>query len=137
MGNRKNYSIKLWDNSYWKAILDGIEFWVSKIIYKGLRIKEHRIWGWGLIFTSKSLCVLRCTIASNEFSSDLETHKRQIYPIRGWKKVPPKVNFFSFLPVPYPLYFRFNRSNGFSKSSKPLNLKYFDKRNLRKYKRSS
>ena len=137
MVNRKNYCRKLWDNSYWKAMIDVIEFWVSKIIYKGPRIKEHRIWGWGLICASKSLRVLRCTIVSNEFSSDLETHERQDYPIRGWKKVPHlKWTFSPFYLYP-TLFFRFYRSNGFSKSSKPLNLKYFDKRNLRKYKHSS
>ena len=76
MWNHKNYSRKFWDNfkckcDQGKAILDGIEFWVSKIIYKDICIKVHGFWGWGFLSTSMSLSILRCAIAANAFSSNL------------------------------------------------------------------
>ena len=61
-----------------KAILDAIEFRVSKMIYKEICIKEHGLWGWDLVYTSMLLNIVRCTIASNAFSSDLETIKSKI-----------------------------------------------------------
>ena len=63
------------ENFQGKVILDGTEFRVSKIIYNDICIKEHGLWGWGLICKSMSLNILRCTIAANAFSSYLETHK--------------------------------------------------------------
>ena len=46
MWNHSNYSSKFPDNSKYKcdqrkAILDGIEFWVSKMVYKDVCIKVH------------------------------------------------------------------------------------------------
>ena len=79
---------KFWDNSkckfdQGKAILDGIEFRVSKIIYKDICIKVHGLWGWGLLCASMSLSILRCAIAANAFSSDLKTHKSQTFPMNS------------------------------------------------------
>ena len=67
-----------------KAILDGVEFRVSKIIYKDICIKEHGLWGWGLVCKSMSLSILRDKTAENALSSDLETRKSQNFPIQGW-----------------------------------------------------
>ena len=110
MWSHNNYSRKFWDNSkckcdQGKAILDGIELWVSKIIYKDICIKEHGLWGCGLVRTSISLSILRSTIVANAFSSNLETHKSQIFPMIPPRRVPklitsPKVTIF-FPPVPY------------------------------------
>ena len=66
-----------------KANLDGIEFRVNKIMCKEVCIKEYRLWGWGLVCALMSLSILRCTIAANAFSSDLETHKSHNFPIQG------------------------------------------------------
>ena len=65
-----------------KANLDGIEFWVSKIIYKDICIKEHGLWGWDLVCAPMSINILKYTIAANAFSSDLETNKSQSFPIQ-------------------------------------------------------
>ena len=165
MWNHNNYSRKFWDNSKCKcdqrkAILDGIELWFSKIIYKDICMKEHGLWGWGLVRKSISLSILRSTIVSNAFSSDLETHKSQIFPMiasRGVAKVStsPKLPLpfdqfpstsalqFQFRSVPemwpfsYFILENFHTSNGLVQSSNLQNLKYFEKRNLRKYKSSS
>ena len=165
MWNHNNYSKKFWDNSQCKCdqrkvILDGIELWVSKIIYKDICIKEHGLWDCGLVRSSISLNILRSTIVANAFSSDLETHKSQIFPMiapRGVAKLSnsPKLPLpldhfpstsalqFQFRSVPemWPLnYFvleKFASSNGLVQSSNPKNLKYFKRRNLRKYKPSS
>ena len=110
MWNPNNYSRKFWDNSkckcdQGKAILDGIEFRVSKIIYKDICIKVHGLWGWGFVCLSVSLSILRSAIVANAFSSALKTHKSKIFPLtapRGVAKIStsPKVNIFS-PPVPY------------------------------------
>ena len=112
MWNHNNYSRKFWDNSkgkcdQGKAILDGMKFPVSKIIYKDICIKVHRLWGRGFVYPSVSLSILRSTIAAKAFSSDLKTHKSQIFPItapRGVAKLStsPKVTIF---PPPVPYYF--------------------------------
>ena len=157
MWNHNNYSRKFWDNSkckcdQGKAILDGIEFRVSKIIYKDICIKVHGYWGWSLVCASVSLSILKCPIVANEFSCNLKTHKTcpMIAPW-GVSKLgtSPKVTVF---PPPVPYYIRpvlerwplshfvlenFDSSNGFVKSSNPQNLKYFERRNLIKYKPSS
>ena len=111
MWNHNNYSRKFWDNSkckcdQGKAILDGIEFRVSKI-HKGkdIFIKVHGMWGWGFLCASMSLSILRCTIAANAFSSALKTYKSQTFPMiapRGVAKLStsPKVTIFPPL-VPY------------------------------------
>ena len=49
--NHNSYSGKFWDNSkckcdQGKATLDGMDFRVSKIIYKDICIKVNRLWGW-------------------------------------------------------------------------------------------
>ena len=103
MWNHNNYSRKFWDNSkgkcdQGKAILDGMKFPVSKIIYKDICIKVHRLWGRGFVYPSVSLSILRSTIAAKAFSSDLKTHKSQVFPItapRGVAKLStsPKVPF--------------------------------------------
>ena len=112
MWNRNNYSRKFWVNSkckcdQGKAILDGIEFRVSKIIHKDICIKVHELCGWGLLCASMSFSILRCTIATNAFSSDLKTHKSQTFLMivpRGIAKLStsPKVTIF---PPPVPYYF--------------------------------
>ena len=112
MWSHNNYNRKFWDNYMWKcdqgkAILDGKELWVSKIIYKDICIKEHGNWGCGLIRTSISLSILRLTIVANVFSSDLETHKSQIFPMiapRGVAKLSTSPKVTIFLP-PVPYYF--------------------------------
>ena len=111
MWNHNNYSRKYWDNSkckcdQGKAILDGIEFRVSKTIYKDIYIKLHGLWGWAFECASVSLIVLSCTIAANAFSSNLETHATPNFPMitpRGVAKLStsPKVTIFP-PPVPYP-----------------------------------
>ena len=110
MWSHNNYNRKFWDNYMWKcdqgkAILDGKELWVSKIIYKDICIKEHGIWGCGFVRTSISLSILRSTTVANAFSSDLETHKSQIFlMIAPWGvtklSTSPKVTIFG-LPVTY------------------------------------
>ena len=149
MWNHKNYSRKFWDNSnckcdQGKSILDGIEFRVSKIIYKDIYIKEHGVWDCGLVRTSMLLSILRSTIVANAFSSDLETHKSQYFPMiapRGVPKLstPTKVTIF---PPPVPYNFisgqclkgdcwttLFLRN---SIVSMDLQSPYFERRNLRK-----
>ena len=111
MWNHNNYSRKLWDNfkckcDQGKLVLDGIDFWVSKIIYKDICIKEYGLWGWALGYASVPFSILRSTIVTNAFSSDLETHKTQNFPMiapRGFAKLStsPKVTIFP-PPVPYP-----------------------------------
>ena len=105
-----NYSRKCWDNSkckcdQGKAILDGIELWVSKIIYKDICVKEHGLWDCGLVRSSISLNILRSTILANAFSSNLETHKSQNFPItapRGVAKLSTSTKVtISPSPVPY------------------------------------
>ena len=104
MWNHNNYSRKFWDNSkckcdHEKAILDGIEFRVSKIILKDICIKVHGLWGWGFVCPSVSLSILRSAIVANAFCSNLKTHKSQIFPMaapRGVAKISTstKVTFF-------------------------------------------
>ena len=103
---------KYWDNSNYKcdqrkAILDVIEFRVSKIIYKRYSHNRSWIWGWSFVCPSVSLIILRSTIVTNAFSSNLKTHKSQIFPIispRGVAKLStsPKVTIF---PPPVFYYF--------------------------------
>ena len=112
MWNCNSYSRKFWANStckydQGKAILDGIEFRIIKIIYKDICIKEHGLWGCGLVHTSMSLSILRSTIVANAFSSDLETHKGHIFSmIAPWRvaklSTSPKV---TILPSPVPCNF--------------------------------
>ena len=107
-----NYRRKFWDNSkckcdQGKAILDGIELRVSKIWYEDICIKVHGLWGWGFVCQSVSLSILRSVIFANAFSSDLKTHKSQIFPMiapRGVAKqsISGKVTIF---PLPVPYYF--------------------------------
>ena len=110
MWNHNNYSRKFYNNSKCKcdqgqAILDGIEFRVRKIVYKDIYIKVYGLWGWGLGCASVSLTILRSIIVANAFSSDLETHKSQNFPMvapRGVAKLStsPEVTIFP-PPVPY------------------------------------
>ena len=84
MWNHNNYSRNFWYNykckcDQGKAILDGIEFRVSKIIDKYICIKVHGLWGWGFLCASMSLSILKCTTAANAFSSDIKTHKIQTF----------------------------------------------------------
>ena len=112
MWNHNNYSRKFWDNSkckcdHEKAILDGIEFRVSKIILKDICIKVHGLWGWGFVCPSVSLNILRSAIVTNAFFSNLKTHKSQIFPMaspRGVAKrsTSTKVSIFR---APVPCYF--------------------------------
>ena len=88
-----------------KAILDGIEFRASKIIYKDICIKVHGLWGWGFVCPSVSRSILRSAIVANAFYSDLKTHKSQIFPTIAPRRVAklstsPKVTIFT-PPVPY------------------------------------
>ena len=81
--NHNNCSRKFWDNSNGKcdkgkAILDGIEFPVRKIIYKDICIKAFGLWGWGFVCPSVSLSTWRSAIVANAVLSDLKTHKSQI-----------------------------------------------------------
>ena len=111
MWNHNNYSSKFQDNSkckcdQGKAILDGIEFRVSKIIYKNIYIKVYGLWGWGLVCASVSLTILRSTIVANAFFSNLETHKNRVFPMvapQGVAKLSTSPEVIIFLPpVPYP-----------------------------------
>ena len=105
MWNHNNYSSKFQDNSkckcdQGKAILDGIEFRVSKIIYKDICRKVHRLWGWSLLCTLMSVSILRCTITANAFYSNLKMYKSQTFPMiapRGVAKLStsPKVTIFA------------------------------------------
>ena len=84
MWNHSIYIRKFWNNSKCKcgqakAILDGIEFRVGKIIYKDICIKVHGLWGCGFVCPSVSLSILRSAIAPNAFSSDLKTIKNEIF----------------------------------------------------------
>ena len=107
-----NYSRKFWDNSICKcdqgkAILDGVEFQVSKMWYEDICIKVHGHWGWGFVCQSVSLSILRSVIVANAFSSNLKTHKSQFFPMiapQGVAKqsTSPKVTIF---PLPVPYYF--------------------------------
>ena len=81
-----------------KVILNGIEFRVSKMIYKDI---------WGFVCPSVSLSILRSAIVAKAFSSDIKTHKSHIFPmvaLRGVAKlsISPKVTIFPPL-VPYYL----------------------------------
>ena len=89
-----------------KAILDEIEFRVSKIIYKFIYIKVYGLWSLGLVYASVSLTIFRSTIVANASFSDLETHKSQNFQMvapRGVAKLStsPVVIIFP-RPVPYP-----------------------------------
>ena len=64
-----------------KTILDGIEFRVSKIIYKDICLKADGLWGWGFVSPSVSLSTLRSAIAAKAFSSNLKTYISQIFPM--------------------------------------------------------
>ena len=110
MWNHNNYSRKFWDNSKCKcdqekAISDGIEFQVSKIICKDISIKVHGLWGWGFACTSMSLSILRSTIVAKTFSSNLKTHKSQIFLMiapHGVAKLSTSPEEITFPPsVPY------------------------------------
>ena len=100
-----NYSRKFWDNSKCKcdqgnAILDEIECRVSKTRCKKISIKVRGLWSWGFECPSMSLSILRSAIVANAFSSNLQTHKSQIFPMiapRGLPKLStsPKVTIFS------------------------------------------
>ena len=84
-----------------------LQFRVSKIIYKDISIIVHRFWGWGFVCPWVLLSTLRSVIVANAFSSDLKTHKSQIFPMiapRGVAKLStsPKVTIF---PPPVPYYF--------------------------------
>ena len=81
-----------------------LDFRGSKIIYKDICLKVHWLWGWDLVCRSVSLSILRSAIVANAFSSDLKTHKSQIFPMippRGVAKLStsPKVTVF---PPPVP-----------------------------------
>ena len=99
--------MNFWDNSkckseQGKAIL---EFRLSKIVYKDTCIKVHGLWGWGFVYLSFSLSILRCTILANVFSGDLKTHKS--FPLTAPSevvklRVSPKVTIF---PPPVRYYF--------------------------------
>ena len=130
MWNNCNYSRKFWDNSMCncdqgKAILDEIEFRVRKIIYKDICIKVHGLWGWGLLCTSMSLSILKCTISTNAFSRDLKTYESQNFQ-ELCSNFPPTctlLSHFKSVPGRWPLnYFvlkKFDSSNGFVKFSNP------------------
>ena len=104
------HSRKFWDNSKCKCeqgnvILDGIEFRVSKIIYKDICIKVHGIWGCGFVCPSVSFSILKSAIVANAFPSNLETQKSQNFPMVASRRVAklstsPEVTIFS-PPVPY------------------------------------
>ena len=108
--NHNNYKRKFWDNSKCKcdqekAILDGIEFRVSKMIYKN--IKVDGLWGWGFVCSSVCLSIIGSAIVANAFSSDLKTHKSQIFPMIApggvaKQRTSPKATIF---PPPVPDYF--------------------------------
>ena len=148
MWNHNNSSRKFLDNfkckcDQRKANLDVIKLRVSKIIYKDICIKVHGLWGWGLLCTSMSLSILKCTISTNAFSRDLKTYESQNFQ-ELCSNFPPTctlLSHFKSVPGRWPLnYFvlkKFDSSNGFVKSSNPQNLKYFERRNLGKYTISS
>ena len=110
MWNRNNYSRKFWDNlkrkcEQGKANLEGIVS-ISKIIYKETYIKAHGLRGWALVCALVSLSILRSTIAANAFSSNLENHTTQNFPMIAPRSVAklstsPKLTIFP-PPVPYP-----------------------------------
>ena len=110
MWNHNNYKRKFWKNSNCKCdqektILDGIEFRVSKMIYKD--IKVHWLWGWGFVCSSVLLGIVRSAIVANAFSSDLKTHKSQIFPMiapGGVAKQRTSTKAIIF-PPPVPYYF--------------------------------
>ena len=112
MWNYKNYSKKFWDKfkrkcDQRKAILDWIDIRVSKIIYKDICVKIHGLWGWDFVCPSLSLSILRSAIVANVFSSDLKTHKRQIFPMiapQGVNKLSTSPKVTIFLP-PLRYYF--------------------------------
>ena len=70
-----------------KAILDGIEFQVSKIILKDICIKVHGLWGWGFVCLLVSLSIIRSAMVVNAFSSNLKTQKSQIFPMAASREV--------------------------------------------------
>ena len=112
MWNPNNYSKKFSDNSkckcdQGKTILDGIEFRVNKIIYEDICIKVHGLWGCGFVCLSVSLSILRSVIVANAFSSNLKTHKSQIFPMiapRGVARLSTSLKVIIF-PAPVPYYF--------------------------------
>ena len=113
MWSHNNYSKKFWDNSkckcdQGKAILDGIELWVSKIIYKDICIKEHGLWDCDLVRSSISLNILRSTIVANAFSSDLETHKSQIFPMIAPRGVAKRSTSHKVTICPSPVPYNFS-----------------------------
>ena len=77
VGNFENNSKCKCDQG--KAILDGIEFLICKITCQDICI-EPGLWGCGLVSTSMSLSILRCTIVGNAFSGNLDTYKSQYFP---------------------------------------------------------
>ena len=111
MWNHNNYSRNFWDNykckcDQGKAILDGIEFRVSKIIYKDISIKVNGLWGLALVCLSVSRSTIRSAIAANAFSSNLKTHKSQIFRMiapRGVAKISTSTKVTIF-PPPVPYY---------------------------------
>ena len=160
MWNHNNYSREFWDNSKCKcdqekAVLDGIGFRFSKIIYNDICINVQGLWGWGFVCLQVSLNFLRSAIVANAFSSNLKMHKSQIFAMiapQGVAKLstspkvtilPPLVPYYFILDLAerWPLHYfvleKFDSSNGFVKSSNPKKLKYFERRNLRKYTPSS
>ena len=112
MWNHNNYSRKFWDNSkckcdQGKAILDWIEFRVTKMIYKDICIKVHGLWGWGFVCPTVSLSILRTAIVANAFSSDLKTPKSRIFPMiahQGVAKLSTSPKVTISLPL-VPYYF--------------------------------
>ena len=99
-----------------KAILDGIEFRVSRMIYKDIYIELHGLWSWSFVCASVSLSILRSTIAANAFSRDLQTHKSQNFPVIAPPGVAilstsPKVTIF---PPSVPHYFISDQWNDFA-----------------------
>ena len=107
MNLKSQHSRKFLDNSECKcdqekAILDGIEARVSKIILKGICIKVHGLWGWGFVCLSVSLSIVRSAIVANVFFSNLKTHKSQIFPMaapRGVAKISTSTKVTIFLPL--------------------------------------
>ena len=112
MWNHSNYSRKFWDNSkckcdQGKAILDWIEFRVTKMIYKDICIKVHGLWGWGFVCPTVSLSILRSVIVANALFSALKTPKSQIFSMiapQGVAKLSTSPKVTIFLPL-VPYYF--------------------------------
>ena len=117
MWSHNNYRRKFWGNckcecDQGNAILDGIEFWVSKVIYKDICVNVHGLSGWGFVCPSVSLSTLRSAILRNSFFSNLRTYKSQNFPMIAPRAVAklstsPKVTIF---PPPTPYYFMSDQS---------------------------